>query len=465
MQNQNKEMTLYRKLPNELNNYAILSVIGKGATATVYLGTHLPTKKICAIKIINLKDDANSTIDKNMFYREIEIMKSIDNIFCVTIYDYYIDDDTIIIVMEYCEMGTLLGLLTSNYPLNTKQVVVIMTEIAFAIASLHSHGIIHRDIKLENILLDRNGHVRISDFGFSRKMLTEKEKKLNSLMTICGSPNYASPEMIKRLLYNEKTDVWSIGVVFYALLFKTFPFQSANIQELYHQILFEEPHYPNFDEDGIDLVKKLLEKDPQKRMELKSFFYHPFLAKYFHFDSDFEGLISISSLQRIKFPKIIQKTADILSTSEQEVIEVVKNSSFNSISSTYRLLRDDLLIHFLNNRIGNLRDNFEISYSKYPVKVIDIKSEKVSNFELEGDFGEHENQNDQKNKYKQMIWQPHCQHNTGCLNRMNLPLINRCPTLRRNVANKGFAYKRRNINPVTNGSICKGPSTHLPIIV
>ena len=418
-------------------------MIGQGATASVFLAQHTLTNMMCAIKMINLKDQMNSTIDKHKFLREIEIMKSIENVFIVKIYDYYMDDNYIAIVMEYCERGTLLNLLMTKNSLDIAQICIIFSETVSALICLHKQGIIHRDIKLENILLDRNGHVRVSDFGLARTIPIDKKQRLNQIMTICGSPMYASPEMVKRSYYDEKTDIWSVGVVLYAMIYNTFPFQSDNIQQLYRQILFQDPFFPyDCDKDAKDLILKLLDKDPSTRIELKDCFSHSFLKKYLMLDANSQELSNFSKLNNWKFPKLIQQTAQISSTSQLDVMEMIKHNQMNSITTTYRLLRDDYVNSLLNTYFGNIENGYALTFSKFPGSLQNIQSNMLDHNKLSHEINTDEKEIDHSHP---IIWKPfHNQnsiHSPNLMNSYHIASSNYCSSIRR----KKITYQNKQI--------------------
>ncbi|KAF4538494.1 Serine threonine protein kinase [Lasiodiplodia theobromae] len=154
----------------------------------------------------------------------------------------------------------------------------IFTQLVGAVSYIHLKSCVHRDLKLENVLLDKHGNVKLVDFGFTR----EYEGKSNYLQTWCGTVCYSAPEMLKGEKYaGEKVDVWSLGVIVYALLCGELPFDEDDENETKRRILKEEPKYPDhMPEQAKDLIIKLLSKRPLLRPSLPEILQHPWLAEH-----------------------------------------------------------------------------------------------------------------------------------------------------------------------------------------
>lgn len=203
-----------------------------------------------------------------------------------------------------------------------KQVRLYAAQIALAIQYLHSIGIVHRDLKPENILIDQNGYIKITDFGLVKEGMLEKSTKTK---TFCGTPDYTAPEVILECGYNRQVDWWSFGVIVYNLIFNDTPFNSSNIKDLYHRILYDDlqfrPEYYVQQKDGAiyadlqdtipymaaDFLTKLLTKDPDSRLGADNeneIFTHPF----------FEGISFRDLLNkkvRMAYKPILEDETDI----------------------------------------------------------------------------------------------------------------------------------------------------------
>lgn len=154
----------------------------------------------------------------------------------------------------------------------------IFTQLVGAVSYIHLKSCVHRDLKLENVLLDKHGNVKLVDFGFTR----EYEGKSNYLQTWCGTVCYSAPEMLKGEKYaGEKVDVWSLGVILYALLCGELPFDEDDENETKRRILKEEPVYPeHVPELAKDLITKLLSKRPLLRPSLPDILQHLWLSEH-----------------------------------------------------------------------------------------------------------------------------------------------------------------------------------------
>ena len=262
-----------RKAPG-INGYTFISAIGKGSFATVYLALEQVSNRYCAIKRIS------RTIGDEMIIRvkrELELMSKIRSPFIVSLYDTFDDENYIYIVMEFCQNGSLKDWILKEGPIGEDVAIVLLTELAQALCYLHRQNIIHRDLKAENILLDGASHVKLCDFGLSTILESDKPE----LRTACGSPAYASPEMIKRMAYSTKSDVWSLGVCFYVMLSGGLPFRGADIQGCMRSILCDELQIPtNVSGQCADLLKRMLEKYPEQRFDIYEVLNHPLLTQH-----------------------------------------------------------------------------------------------------------------------------------------------------------------------------------------
>lgn len=158
------------------------------------------------------------------------------------------------------------------------QVQRIFTQLVGAVAYVHDMSCVHRDLKLENILLDKNANVKLVDFGFTR----EYEGKMSYLQTFCGTVCYSAPEMIKGEKYaGEKVDVWSLGIILFALLMGELPFDDDDDRVTKHKILSEEPKYSDsLPQDAKALLSQLLSKRPLHRPSLSDILMNPFLSEH-----------------------------------------------------------------------------------------------------------------------------------------------------------------------------------------
>ena len=181
--------------------------------------------------------------------------------------------------MEYANGGELFEYIVANNRLKEKEACRFFKQIIGGVEYIHKLGVVHRDLKPENLLLDYNMNLKIVDFGLSN---TYKEGQ--TLKTACGSPCYAAPEMIAGKRYNGlQVDIWSCGVILFAMICGYLPFEDANTSNLYKKILNGDFHIPKFvSPEARDLLKCILNTDPQKRYTIQDIRNHPWysLAKH-----------------------------------------------------------------------------------------------------------------------------------------------------------------------------------------
>ncbi len=286
----------------QIGNYVIFKKrIGKGAFSTIYKAYHKHSKETVAVKEISL-----DTLNKyeSSLRRETEIMKNLNHPHIVKLFETIIDEKTenVYLVMEYFERGDFSSFLRKR-PLREKYAVKYLKQIAEGIKYLLEHKILHRDLKPQNILVSQTGTLKITDFGFARYFDNDM-----LIQTICGSPMYMAPEIMKNKKYDYKSDLWSIGVIFYEMLIGRPPFKAKNIYELIRVIENENIEIPSkfiLSKDCKHLLLSLLEKNPKKRIEWEDFFQHPLIRNCDPFEEE-NKLMEISGLGN--FPSIPQKS-------------------------------------------------------------------------------------------------------------------------------------------------------------
>ena len=171
---------------------------------------------------------------------EHDIMINLNHPFIVNLEFSFESKHYIVFILEFCSGGELFYHLRKFKRLKESQARFYIMEMCLGLLYLHSKGVIYRDIKPENILLDINGHIRIADFGLSKP-----KKKLESPShSFCGSPEYMAPEMLQRNGHNQQVDHYCLGALLYELVVGLPPFYSQNPEEIYHNILTKEVTYP-----------------------------------------------------------------------------------------------------------------------------------------------------------------------------------------------------------------------------
>lgn len=245
--------------------------IGEGAYSNVYKGYHQNSSKIFAIKEINI-----SIHQKNIerFREEVKLMKNLNHNNIVKLYDTIENEDYMYLILEYCEHGDLKKFLNKR-PLKEKKVKKFMRQIVSGLKYLNKFDIYHRDLKPQNILVDKEYNLKISDFGLA------KSCESNTLLdTICGSPMYMAPEIMKYRQYDTKADLWSLGVIFYQMLTGRTPYTANSHAELMDNIENKSIIFPmsiKISNSAIDLLTKLLKKTSKERMTWEELFDHEWL--------------------------------------------------------------------------------------------------------------------------------------------------------------------------------------------
>lgn len=245
-------------------HYQVLRILGKGSTGKVMLVNDTVKKEHYAIKYIKKSHfDSKQNIGRKI-YREIALMKLMDHPHILRLHDVQESERNIYMILEYAKHGELF-----DYLVNCKQVredlaMDLFRQIIYALEYMHLHKICHRDLKPENILLDHSNRIKLADFGFARWM------KDGIAETSCGSPHYAAPEVVKGGPYDGCTaDVWSAGVIFFALLTGYLPFDDASIKNLLIKVKRGKFIMPkHFPDDIKDLIKKMLTVEPEKRITI-----------------------------------------------------------------------------------------------------------------------------------------------------------------------------------------------------
>ncbi|GFS58476.1 NUAK family SNF1-like kinase 1 [Nephila pilipes] len=234
--------------------------LGQGTYGKVQLAINRETGQEVAVKTIK-KNKIENEQDLIRIRREIQIMSSIQHPHITHIYEVFENKDKIVLVMQFASGGELYDYLSEKKVLSDLEARRIFRQIAAAVYYCHKNKICHRDLKLENILLDEKGNAKIADFGLSNVF---DEKHL--LNTYCGSPLYASPEIVKGVpYYGPEVDCWSMGVLLYTLVYGAMPFDGSNFKKLVTQISEGDYFEPKNKSNASDLIRKLLTVNPSKR--------------------------------------------------------------------------------------------------------------------------------------------------------------------------------------------------------
>lgn len=286
--------TILRQNPSE-NDYESIKLISHGAYGMVYLVRHKETRQRYAMKkIAKHRLALRNQVDQ--VFAERDIMSFSDNPFVVSMFCSFETKRHLCMVMEYVEGGDCATLL-KNGPLPVDLAKFYFSEILLAVDYLHNYGIIHRDLKSENILITKDGHIKLTDFGLSKiglmshttsilECYLDKETRQFNDMQVFGTPYYIAPEVILRQGYGKPVDYWSMGIILYEFLVGCVPFISDTPEGLFDHVIHDNIEWPSDDDwplpkEAKELITQLLQRNPKERLgtggafEVKS---HPFLV-------------------------------------------------------------------------------------------------------------------------------------------------------------------------------------------
>ncbi|KAF9091450.1 hypothetical protein BGX23_005167 [Mortierella sp. AD031] len=266
--------------------YMLLQTLGEGEFAKVKLGMHRASGEEVAIKLIR-RQSIDNTPRINKIGREISVLRTIRHPNIIALFDVIETERYIGIVIEYASGGELFDHILAHRYLRERDACRLFAQLMSGVHYLHSKHIVHRDLKLENLLLDRNRNIIITDFGFANQFDSSSRDLMS---TSCGSPCYAAPELVisDGLYVGSGVDIWSCGVILYAMLAGYLPFDDDpsnpdgdNINQLYNYILATTLVFPDYiSHDARDLLRMMLVPDPAKRCNMKRIMAHCWLRPY-----------------------------------------------------------------------------------------------------------------------------------------------------------------------------------------
>ncbi|XP_059640834.1 SNF1-related protein kinase catalytic subunit alpha KIN10-like isoform X2 [Cornus florida] len=253
-----------------LRNYKLGKTLGHGSFGKVKIAEHALTKYKVAIKILNRRKMRSPEMEEKV-RREIKICRLFVHPHIIRLYEVIETPADIYVVMEYVKSGELFDYIVEKGRLQEDEARSFFQQIISGVEYCHRNMVVHRDLKPENLLLDSKRNVKIADFGLSNIM-----RDGHFLKTSCGSPNYAAPEVVSGKLYaGPEIDVWSCGVILYALLCGTLPFDDENIPNLFKKIKDGIYTLPSHLSPGArDLIPRMLVVDPMKRITIPEIRQH-----------------------------------------------------------------------------------------------------------------------------------------------------------------------------------------------
>lgn len=257
--------------------YRYGKLLGKGAFGKVILAVHALSGRKVAIKYIE-KSYMKEERRRRKVFQEILAMRTITHPNVVKLYEVFESNSHLLMVLEYARGGDLLHFVKDRGRLCEDETRVLFRQIVEAVRACHIRNIIHRDVKLDNILLDRNClKATLCDFGVCRSL-----KRGEMIREHCGTPAYLAPEIVANVEYDGfYVDFWSLGVTLYAMVTGSLPFKAKTLPDLQKTILKGKYELPEYLSDGVcDVIDGLLQLVPQKRFTFEELFQHPWVNLY-----------------------------------------------------------------------------------------------------------------------------------------------------------------------------------------
>lgn len=317
------------------SHYKTGKTLGIGSFGKVKIAEHALTGHKVAIKILNRRKIKNMDMEEKV-RREIKILRLFMHPHIIRLYEVIETPSDIYVIMEYVKSGELFDYIVEKGRLNEDEARHFFQQIISGVEYCHRNMVVHRDLKPENLLLDSKFNVKIADFGLSNIM-----RDGHFLKTSCGSPNYAAPEVISGKLYaGPEVDVWSCGVILYALLCGTLPFDDENIPNLFKKIKSGIYTLPSHLSTGArDLIPRMLVVDPTKRMTIPEIRQHPW------FQAHLPRYLAVPPPDTIQQAKKIDedvlKEVTNMGFDKNQLVESLRNRIQNEATVAYYLLYDN----------------------------------------------------------------------------------------------------------------------------
>ena len=338
----------------QIGNYRLGEEIGSGAFGKVILGLHIITGEKVAIKILNKIILSETPEDYELVKQELSILKIVKHKYIVQLYEILETAQHIFIIMEYCEGQDIMDYILTRGHLSENESLKYFQQLINALYYLHSQNITHRDIKIDNLLLDRNLDLKLIDFGLSTKY--RDDCLLNQP---CGTVVYAAPEVLDCKEYHGMlADVWSSGIVLFGMMSGFLPFGDPDDEVNKKLVLQGNIEIPKFfSREATDLLKHMLDINPLKRYTLEEIMIHPWFNKK-KFDL-IPGIII--GINKIPVDEKIVNLCVTYNADKNKVRNSVINNKFNSESALYYLLVKKLK-NCGNDSVSDLCSNKFIKY-------------------------------------------------------------------------------------------------------
>lgn len=256
-----------------ITDFDLGRALGKGKFGNVYLAREKQSHYVVALKVLFKSQILDSAIEHQV-RREVEIQCRLRHPNILRMYGYFHDEKRIYLILEYAKNGALYKLLKERGRFDEKTAAIYVRDLTKALIYCHDKKVIHRDIKPENMLLGHNLQLKVADFGWSVHSLSSRR------MTVCGTLDYLSPEMIDGKPHSYHVDIWSLGVLCYELLVGLPPFEAKTEINTFKKIKYVIVKYPDYvSEKAKNLIGMLLVIEPEQRLSLHSVLQHPWILE------------------------------------------------------------------------------------------------------------------------------------------------------------------------------------------
>ena len=329
--------------PDKIGKYKLIREVGRGATATVYLAEHPQYPDPVALKLVRFDDKAKDEAKWNrrlmkLLRAERDVSSRLDHPNIIKIFDTTVEKDYAYIVMEYFPGTTLEQYCTFQNLLPLHRVIGMIFKCAMALDYAYRQGIVHRDIKPANILVDEQDNVKITDFGLALNISKKSASDSTFIMGV-GSPAYMSPEQIKGYPLNQKTDLFSLGVVLFHMLTGRLPFRAKNPAQLIYKIINTEP--PQVSQINSELpeqldgvIRRALEKDLYSRYKNGADFAKDLSAVRYKILDD--NSVPVDSTRY----SILRKMPFFTEFEDVEIWEILRISRWRKVDANTLLIRE-----------------------------------------------------------------------------------------------------------------------------
>ncbi|XP_061401261.1 uncharacterized protein LOC133337013 [Musca vetustissima] len=329
--------------------YDLEKTIGKGNFAVVKLASNIVTKTKVAIKIIDKTCLNEEYLAKT--YREISILKTLRHQHITRLYEVMQSETMIYLVTEYAANGEIFDHLVDNGRMKEPEAARVFSQLVSAVQYCHRKGVVHRDLKAENVLLDKDMNIKLADFGFSNHY-----EDGSPLTTWCGSPPYAAPEVFQGLEYDgPKADIWSLGVVLYAMVCGALPFDGKTLLELKSRVVTGKFRIPYFmSQDCENLIRNMLVVEPEKRYTIKQVMKHRWVSEWMaeverdcsqthvpHMSSEVSAIGQTTSVPNLD-TVVVSHMLQLSGLTADKIAQSVHENRFDNIYAIYYLLYDKL---------------------------------------------------------------------------------------------------------------------------